>query len=384
MERFKSIALTLLRTILKVFYIIPIKNNKILFLSFGGRQFSCNPKYIYHYLRDHSTVDFQPVWVFNEPEKHTELKEEGIVLVKNKTFSFLFHVLTAKVVITNASIESFLPLREKQMFIETWHGGGAYKKTGRVYEQSPFKDKILRTIANELTGFISSSRKFTETKSENHLVPKDKFWEVGMPRNDVLFDKKKETVLRKKVREYYNIDEETKIAMYAPTLRNDKEDTSSFESLDTEKLVEALKERFGGEKWVVLFRLHYLLNPDTNLKHTINVSTYDDSQELVCASDVLLSDYSSMMWDFSFTKRPIFVFAPDAEKYKKERAFFTPMEEWPYPVAFTNEQLTNVIKQFNHEEFSKEIDTHHEVQGSFEHGKASKFVADKINTYINS
>lgn len=378
------ITLIIIRIVLRLFYILPIQNNKILFLSFDGRQFSCNPKYIYSYLKKHAPSEMEYVWVFNEPDKHRELKEEGTVLVKNKSFFFYYHVLTAKVVITNASIESYLPLRKKQMFIETWHGGGAYKKTGRVYQQSLYKDKVLSTIADELTGFISSSRKFTETKSENHLVPKEKFWEIGMPRNDVLFDNEREKMLKKKVREYYDIDEDTKIVMYAPTLRNDKNDTASFESLDTEKLVEALQERFGEEKWVVFFRMHYLLNPDTNLKHTINVSSYDDSQELVCATDVLISDYSSMMWDFSFTKRPIFVFAPDAEKYKKERAFFTPMEKWPYPVSFNNEQLSEKIKTFDPEKFSKKIDKHHDAQGSFEQGTATKYVVDKINDYMRN
>lgn len=382
MERLKSLRLSVTRLILKIFYIFPLNEEKVLFISFDGRQYSCNPKYIFKYITDDKELQIKPVWVFNKPKEYEELQRKGVTVVKNKTVKFLYHMLTAKVIITNASIGSYLPLRKSQNFIETWHGGGAYKKTGRVYQQSMFKDKTLRTIADEITGFISSSKKFTETKSQNHLVPREKFWEIGMPRNDVLFDSSYEKDLRQKVREFYEIDKDTRIAMYAPTLRNDKSDTSSFESLNTEKLVEALKERFGGEKWVIFFRLHYLLNPETNLKHTLNVSTYNDSQELLCATDVLLSDYSSMMWDFSFTERPIFVFAPDADKYKKERAFFTPMEKWPYPVAFTNDQLVERIKNFDENHFKEEVEKHHIIQGSFESGTASKFVVDRIRDMV--
>lgn len=386
MNILKKLRLFLFRFGLKAFYIIPVKKSKILFIAFDGRQYSCNPKYIYQALQslnEESEKHYQFIWVMNKPENFEYLSDEKTEVIKNKGLVFLYHILTSKVVVTNASIGSFIPLRKSQELIETWHGGGAYKKTGRVYEQSAFKDTTLKLIAKEITGFISSSRKFTETKSENHLVPRSKFWEIGMPRNDVLFNEEKQRELSRKVRDFYSIENDTKIAMYAPTLRNDKDDTSSFESLDTEKLIEALKKRFGGDKWVVFFRMHYLLNPDTSLENTVNVSKYDDSQELVCASDVLLSDYSSMMWDFSFTKRPCFVFAPDAEQYARERAFFTPIEKWPYPVALSNSDLVENILTFDQVTYNKAVKKHHKEQGSFETGQATEFVVSQISKWTD-
>lgn len=381
MEIIKRIKLNGLRLLLKLFYILPVKKNRVLFIAFDGRQYSCNPKYVYLKLKEQLDGG-EFVWIMNDPEKVSELADKRTKVVKNKTLSFLYHMLTAQVVVTNASVGSYLPLRKSQYLIETWHGGGAYKQTGRVYQQSAFKDQTLKLIADEITGFISSSRRFTETKSEHHLVSREKFWEIGMPRNDVLFDPVKQDELKRKVKKHYGLDSETRIAMYAPTLRNDKSDTSSYESLDTEQLVEALKKRFGGEKWVIFFRMHYLLNPDTSLKHTLNVSAYDDSQELVCASDVLLSDYSSMMWDFTFTGRPCFVFAPDASQYEKDRAFFTPIDQWPYPVARSNDELTDNVRSFSQKDYIKAVQKHHQDQGSFENGQATAYVVDKINSWI--
>lgn len=378
MDTIKQLRLHLIRLLLKVCYILPVNNNRILFIAFDGRQFSCNPKYIYEGLKEYNKKDYEYIWVMNRPDTFQHLYDKNTKVISNKGISFIYHILTSKVVVTNASIGSFIPLRKSQYLIETWHGGGAYKKTGRVYQQSNFKDATLKIIANEITGFISSSRKFTETKSENHLVPKEKFWEIGMPRNDVLFDHNKQDLLKKKVKKFYDIDDDTKIALYAPTLRNNKKDISSFESLDTARLVAALKRKFGGEKWVVFFRMHYLLDLDTSLKHTLNVSKYDDSQELVCASDVMISDYSSMMWDFSFTKRPCFVFAPDAEQYAKDRAFFTPIENWPYPVAMSNKELESNILNFNQSVYNDAVDKHHQIQGSFEDGHATEFVVNQI------
>lgn len=384
MKYLKSFSLFFGRLILKMFHVFPIKKNKIIFVAFDGRQYACNPKYIYKYIQSEDTGNKKLYWVFNEPEKISELSSENVRLIKNKTISYIYHMLTAQVIITNASLSSFLPLRKRQMLIETWHGGGAYKKTGRDIERSEFKDMKLKVIADEISGFISSSVKFTETKSKNHLVPKDKFWEIGMPRNDVLFNKDREIELNKKVRQYYGIDEMTKIVLYAPTLRNDKTDTTSYESLDVPAIIDSLSKRFEDDKWVVMFRMHYLLDPSKNISNTINVSDYNDSQELVCAADVLISDYSSIMWDFTFTERPCFVYAPDAEKYAKERAFFTPIREWPYPVAFNNNQLKEQIINFDQDKYKEEIKRHHREQGSFEKGTATEIVVSRINDWISS
>lgn len=384
MSYLKSFSLLLGRFILKIFYVFPVAKDKVVFIAFDGRQYSCNPKYIYKYMKRVNYENKNLHWVFNEPENFTELSNEGVKLVKNKTLSHIYHMLTAKVIVTNASLSSFLPLRKKQKLIETWHGGGAYKKTGRDVARSEFKDTKLKIIAYEITGFISSSAKFTQTKSKNHLVPKDKFWEIGMPRNDVLFNKEIEQELNKKVREYYKIDADTKIVLYAPTLRNDKSDTTSYESLNVPGIIDSLSKRFKDDNWVVMFRMHYLLDPSKNIKNAINVSDYNDSQELVCAADILISDYSSIMWDFTFTERPCFVYAPDAEKYAKERAFFTPIKKWPYPVAFNNEQLQENILNFDQAKYLTEIKRHHQVQGSFESGTATDIVVNRINEWINS
>jgi CDP-glycerol glycerophosphotransferase len=95
-------------------------------------------------------------------------------------------------------------------------------------------------------------------------------------------------------------------------------------------------------------------------------------QELLCAADVLITDYSSCMWDFSLTFRPCFIFAPDIKKYRDNRGFYTPIEEWPFPVAETNEQLAYNILNFNEEKYRNDVKQHHVNLGSFEKGTATK------------
>ncbi|GEK88411.1 CDP-glycerol glycerophosphotransferase [Alkalibacterium putridalgicola] len=373
----KYLSIMIFRMILKVFYLFPIKNNKVLYMSYGGKKFNCNPKYIFQYIQD-ETSELEHIWVI-EDEKNDELKDyDNTSLVDNKGLSFYYHFLTSKVVISNASIPTYIPLRKKQKYIETWHGGGAYKKTGLSYDKSPLQIKKLKLIADEIEFFISSSQKVTDTKSDNHLISKDKFYNIGMPRNDILLKGSEE--IKNKVKKFYDLDMDTNIVLYAPTYRSKEDDESSYEHLDMKKLVNALQTKFGGE-WVVFTRMHYYLNEKMEYNNAVNVSGYDDMQELMLATDVLITDYSSVMWDFSLTKKPCFVFAPDMEEYEKDRSFFTPPSEWPFPIAKTNEEFEWEIIEFDQVQYEEAVDRHHINQGSFESGHATQDVWMKVKEY---
>lgn len=365
------------RLVLKIFYIAPIDKEKILYMSYEGKKITCNPKYIYNYLID-KEKKLKHVWVLEEKKNFSS--NERTESVKKGTLSFYYHFLTSKVIISNASIPTYIPLRKNQKYIETWHGGGAYKRTGLSYDQSDLQIKRLKLVAEEVTLFISSSEIFTETKSQNHLVDRDKFFEIGMPRNDVLFKGSQQLV--NKVKEYYGLNKETKIVLYAPTYRNKDDDSTTYENLDINQLIDALKNKFDGE-WVVFTRMHYYLNEELQYKDAINVSSYPDMQELMLAADALVTDYSSVMWDYSITKKPAFVFAPDMEEYEKNRSFFTPPENWPFVITKTNQELTGAIINFDQLKHEATIERHHRLQGSFEKGNATQKVYEKIISYTS-
>jgi CDP-glycerol glycerophosphotransferase len=104
----------------------------------------------------------------------------------------------------------------------------------------------------------------------------------------------------------------------------------------------------------------------------IDVSDYPDMQDLLCAVDVLITDYSSSIWDFSFTHKPCFLYAPDLEEYKSNRDFYTPIEEWPFPLAKTNQELIENIKNFDSKEYIGKVNKHHKELGSYETGHATE------------
>lgn len=370
----KYFFIVLMRFILKLVYVFPVQKKKIVYMSYGGKKYNCNPKYIYNYILE-QTNDYTHVWVLDNPHNVELNNNDKTIQIKNKGAKFIFHLLTAQIVISNASLPTYLPIRKAQKYIDTWHGGGAYKKTGVSYNQTPFQIKKLQWIADELDLFISSSKVFTETKSKNHLISKEKFFEIGMPRNDNLFNPNRQ--LSDKVKQYYNIELNKKIVLYAPTYRSVDDEASSYEWIDFDQITEGLSEKFGGE-WVVITRMHYYLDDKINFKNAVNVSGYDDLQELLHATDVLITDYSSIMWDFSITRKPCFVYAPDLEEYEKNRSFFTPPSKWPFAIATSNEELTEKIEIFNQEEYNKAVQRHHDNQGSFETGQATQKVFEKI------
>jgi CDP-glycerol glycerophosphotransferase len=93
-------------------------------------------------------------------------------------------------------------------------------------------------------------------------------------------------------------------------------------------------------------------------------------QELLCAADILITDYSSSMWDFSLTFKPCFIYAPDLAKYQAEQGFYIPLEQLPFPIAETNEQLAHNIRTFDPEKYKQAVKQYHSDLGSHETGTA--------------
>ena len=156
---------------------------------------------------------------------------------------------------------------------------------------------------------------------------------------------------------------------------------SSTFGMDFEKVCEAFSKRFGGE-WVMLFRNHNFVKAKGTYAGVIDVSAYHDMQELMYAADVLISDYSSCLYDFCMTERPAFVYATDIDNYvENERAFAYPIEKWPYPIAASNDALVDAILNFDEEDYKNKVKKHLEDTGAYDNGTASEQAVDIIRKY---
>lgn len=370
-----------LRFFQHLLFFVPLKKNRILMYSFKQKGYSCNLKYLHEYIREHEDENFEVIWIVNREEDYRLLKERGISVewLHSKQHFRLRH--QAKIIITNDEFYAGCIKRRGQIYVNTWHGGLNYKKIG--YDGVAFAGWLQRHIFKmsnpQPDCFLAGSQSFLDSTSASFRFSEDVFYNTGLPRNDVLVNE--EPKKREEKRRQYGLAKEDKVLLYAPTFRSGG--VSPETQLDFGSLKEVLEERFGGD-WHIFIRQHYFVEQGKIADERLwikDVSGEEDMQELLLISDALLSDYSSCMWDFSFTNRPCFALAEDLERYDGEdRSFFVPPDRWPYPVSKTAEELYEKIKDFDDEDYGKKIEAHHREMGSFETGHSCEVVVEILKS----
>lgn len=372
-----------MRILLFPLRIFPIKNNRIVLMNNLAKTYADNPKYVAEYLLSHYPQTFEIIFPVNDMERHQFLNELGLKPIKFNSFKYFFYAMTAKVFVSNSGGFSYLPLRKKQYVVNTWHGGGAYKKCGiDMYNNSLLFRADLKMSAKQTDVFMSTCKKFSYFVSRSMLVPQEIFWEVGMPRNDILLADNEE--LRSKIRAKIGLKENERLILFAPTYR--KPDDNYFKSsvaisygVDAERVCKAMKTRFGGE-WRFAIRYHPAIvnKSEFATKNTLDLTDYPDMQELLCAADAMINDFSSSMWDFMLTGRPNFLYAEDLQHYVETTEVYTPVSEWPFPKATNNDQLERNILDFNDAQYAAACDRHYRELGGSETGSASKLICERI------
>lgn len=379
-EFFKTMLSFSISGVLHIFKVFPIQRNKILLYPFNGHYY-CNLKYIDEKIREEH-LPIICIWETHSVKDRSYPAD--VKVVKKNSFAMFYHFYTASVIIFNSGLPSWMYKRNGQTFIETWHGGGAYKKNDTVFKNMKDKWKLVRAEKawQRVDYIISSCAKFTKIFKDD-TGTKAAFLPTGMPRNDIFFDEARMQKAASLVRDTYRIQPDFGIVLYAPTFRNN----GMLVDLDVNELLCSLQLRFK-KPFVLFVRSHPHLAKDIFAKtnrhdRVIDVSGYVDMQELLAAADVLITDYSSSMWDFSLTGRPCFIYANDLSSYKKERNFHTPIDEWPFPLAERNEELKNNILNFDQHDYECKVRQHHEELGSYENGNASLELCNIIMHLIN-
>lgn len=359
-----------------LFSLFPIKKNKVIFQSFSGRGFSDNPKYIAKKLLE-AAPNLEIYWAAND--KATASLPSGIHFVKYKTISYLYHMATARVWVDNIRKPFFIK-RKNQYYIQTWHGGLGLKKVEQdaADKLDPKYLKWAKKDAANCDLMLSCCKTLTSDYRRAFWFDHGEIIEKGLPRNDILFSTTNEE--KEKIKNSLGIDRKEKVLLYAPTFR-ETGDLSPY-NINYAACVKALEKRFGG-KWKVLVKLHpSLLNVadrlDLDAEYIINASHYNDIQELYTITDFIITDYSSVVFDFMITNRPAFLYAADLEEYAKERDYYFDLTKLPFPLSQTNDELLEKILNFNQDEYLKELTAFKEYHGFCDTGHASEHAANWI------
>jgi len=360
----------IVKNILKVIHIFPIDDKKIFLMSFNGTAVGFDSKAIYEYAKD-KKMDYKFFWGTSKNFQR-KLSLGDVKFVELKSLRGLYEMMTARTIIYNINAPSYIPFRKKQILINTWHGLGI-KNAGKNIEN------FSKEQFNLTTCFLSHAEKYTEIVIKDSFEYEGEILCSGVPRNDVFFNNEKTKKLCEKVKKAYNIRNEEKVLLYAPTFRNDFEFKNV--KLDLERIKNELEKK-SNEKWIILFRAHPMIAEAIKYPNAINVSSYQDTQELLCVADVLITDYSSTSWDFSLMKKPVFVFAPDIEEYKKNRGLNEFYNLLPYSISKNNDELIKQISKFDENLYQKKLEHYFNKVGNYERGNSCKMVFDYIEKKI--
>ena len=366
-----SYLVTLLsRAALSPLKLLPVKSKRALFLSFRGKQYSCNPRAISEKLGSIAGGRVEIVWAFHEPERFRKLVPQGVKVISDRGFKFIYYALTSRVVCTNTYYKPHIPRRRAQFYLRTWHGGGAYKK---VSYPKGLMGRYIRLQQQGASLYLSSSEAFTKMTLRESFGYKGEVLEAGMPRNDPLVNGDWRRIAEN-VRRELGL-EGKKICLYAPTYR--EKDKKVPKVPDAERLRDALKERFGGE-WVLLSRGHHADKNGVPFASDMDVSAYPDMQPLLMAADALITDYSSCIWDAALVPKSVFLFVPDIDEYLSDRDFYTPIDTWGFPVSKDDDALISNILAFDEAAYQKRVSAALAKLGNRETGRASLLAAERI------
>ncbi|WP_081047081.1 bifunctional glycosyltransferase/CDP-glycerol:glycerophosphate glycerophosphotransferase [Mammaliicoccus sciuri] len=366
-----------------------VDSNTIVFESFGGKNYSDSPKYIYEYMqKNYPKLNY--IWVFNNPDKNVITGNAEKVKKGSKEYYDAYS--KAKFWVSNARLPLYLNKKENQIYIQTWHGTPLKRLANDM--------KVVRmpgtTTANYKKNFYAETSRWDYLVSPNRYstnifktafwMDEERTWEIGYPRNDVLVNRSDDQEYINQIKKDLNLPEGKKVIMYAPTWRDDEFVKKGQYLFDLKINLENLQKELG-ENYVILLRMHYLIANALDLNgyedFAIDVSNYSDISELYLISDALITDYSSVMFDFGILKRPQYFFAYDIEKYDKGlRGFYMDyMNDLPGEIITDEFKLALELKNIDEhkEKYKDKIEKFYNKFCSLEKGQSSKFIGDYIH-----
>lgn len=374
----KTISLSIKTLIAASFCLCPIKKNKIVMESFGGKNFSDNPKVIaLEIVKQKKPWDV--VWL--SQEKPTDLPEE-IRWVKYGTIKALYEWGTARVWIDNVR-HQFRPIkRKRQYYIQTWHGAFSLKCIEKDAEDKLDKEYVKSAKKDgRITNAIISNSKLLDEVFERAfwLNQNAKILRIGCPRNDTLFQHMKDKGIAKKVKKKLGIPEDTYTILYAPTFRDDHSTDGYIKGFD--QIITSFERKLN-KKCCVLIRMHpnvskQALGFDFS-SNIINASDFPDVQELALATDCVISDYSTIVFDYLLLKKPAFLCALDIDHYNELRGVLPIIYDLPCGLAQSIEDLNKNIDSFNMEEYLNRVDDFFCEYPVYDKGDAAAQVVDHL------
>jgi len=366
---------------------LPKDKKLVIFESFHGKQYSDNPRAIFEYMSENNP-DYKLYW--SADRRHTRLFESrNVAYIRRFSVKWFFMMPRAKYWVINSRLPLWIPKPKHTKYVQTWHGT-PLKKLGTDIE------KVLMPGTNTekyKKNFIFASSKWDYLISPNAYSTEifrrafgynKQIIESGYPRNDFIVNANDDATIAG-LKKQLNLPEEKKVILYAPTWRDNQfysKGKYKFDlQMDLRKLYESL-----GDDYIILLRLHYLVAENIDLGSyegfVFDVSNHTDIRELYLITDILITDYSSVFFDFANLKRPMLFFVYDIEDYRENlRGFYFDFDEQaPGPLVKTTDGIIKEILDIKRNGFvpSKATESFYERFCYLEDGHASKRVVESV------
>ncbi|HCX63922.1 MAG TPA: CDP-glycerol--glycerophosphate glycerophosphotransferase [Eubacteriaceae bacterium] len=360
----KWIALAVVKTVWFFTYLLPVRKQKITFISYFETKLAGSFKQIKKEL-EQADESLEMVFLIRKFQNTLSEKAKALLDFVGQTY----HINTSSVVVLDGNNFPVCNMRKKKKttVVQIWHASGGIKKFGNDIERERYKIRNYDYV-------YAAGEVFRESYASAFNVPKNKVMPLGIAKTDLLYKPSYLQSRRREMEEAYPVLKGKHVVLYAPTFRGDGAFDLSYVDLD----VEALQKQLG-EDTVVIYKMHPFLNQVGlhNRSHQVINGNDIGLYRLFSVADVLISDYSAIIFDFSILEKPIVLYTPDLEKYERERGFYFDYKTLaPGPICKTEEEIvqaidgktydTDKVKAMKHRFFD-----HHD-------GKSAKRIAEHI------
>lgn len=374
-----------------IFAFIPVDDHCIIFDSFMGRGYSCNPKAIYEYIRDNEEFsNYKKVWCYRKGNFFTV---DDCIMVRYRSLKYYYYLAKSKYWIFNSKLSVDIHKKKDQVYVQTWHGTPLKKLAKDIdigedktfYRSEMSRAEMVKSYEDDEKryDYLISPNKFSTEKFQSAFgVAKEKVLEIGYPRNDILINADEERIIG--IKKKLNIPLDKKILLYAPTWRDNAFNAKGYvykPEADFKKWKEELSD-----EWFLIYKPHYLIVNDID-KEELGDFVYlssngDDINDLYLISDLLITDYSSVFFDFGVLRKPILFYMHDLEEYKDNlRGFYLDIfKDLPGPIIEDEDKLLNSVININNinKEYSKSYEEFYERFCSLEDGNSSKRLVEAV------
>lgn len=388
MKFIKKILGKLIRLLYRLVYrFIPCQKETILFISFHGRGYSDNPKALHEYISKHPKYQkYRCIFAIkNHREKNLQI--DNAKIIEYFSIPYFFYLARSKYWIANCKLPKYVLKKPSQIYLQTWHGtplkklahdivvpeGTTFYRSGMSIEEmrSTYDDDV-----SKYNYMISPSAFTTEVFQSAFKIERQRLIETGYPRNDILSNYQNSDL--EAIKAKWNLPSNKKVILYAPTWRDNSFNLKGYTfklKVDFKKWQKTL-----GKDYVVIFKPHYLIVNDFDLESVKDfvyfVDPKEDISSLYLIADILVTDYSSVFFDYAILRRPIYFYMYDLDSYRDElRGFYLDIyQDLPGKVIENEDSLLEKISQseFDYDKlklFNQRFNNH-------EDGNASKRVLD--------